>query len=245
MPVRRDARGRPGHASWPSSGDNALVKLGPAIERLAGASPERRAARPSCWCCSTRSCRAMTRSTSASRAPRELHPELPGDARAAAGLDRLADHDRGLDALNVIPAHAELRARLSRAARHRAGRAPARAARVPRRHRRRARARRPTRGRLALARRHAARGHAPRLRRDRRPRRAGAALDERAASRTRTTCARPTAPSRTASSRCCTHRSSSPPRPCTRTTSGSTRTTSPLACASSSMHAGRSEAFDD
>jgi acetylornithine deacetylase/succinyl-diaminopimelate desuccinylase-like protein len=39
MPVTVIARGRPGHASWPAAGDNALVRLAPAIERLAAHRP--------------------------------------------------------------------------------------------------------------------------------------------------------------------------------------------------------------
>src|SRR6185437_10951039 len=39
MPVSVVARGRPGHASWPASGDNALVRLAPAVERVAAHRP--------------------------------------------------------------------------------------------------------------------------------------------------------------------------------------------------------------
>jgi acetylornithine deacetylase/succinyl-diaminopimelate desuccinylase-like protein len=42
MPVRVRARGLAGHASIPTLGDNALIKLGPVLERIAAYAPVRR-----------------------------------------------------------------------------------------------------------------------------------------------------------------------------------------------------------
>src|SRR5215212_613149 len=43
MPVRVRTRGAAGHASLPTLGDNALLKLAPVLERLAAYAPVRRA----------------------------------------------------------------------------------------------------------------------------------------------------------------------------------------------------------
>ena len=108
MPVTVIARGRAGHASWPSSGDNALVRLGPAIERLAAHRPSGDPAPelmllldalvPGDDGVDERIARAA-----------ELHPELPATLIPLRGATVSPTMIHASDALNVIPGHAELR----------------------------------------------------------------------------------------------------------------------------------------
>jgi acetylornithine deacetylase/succinyl-diaminopimelate desuccinylase-like protein len=108
MPVTVTAHGLPGHASWPASGDNALLRLAPAIERIArhrpsgDPSPELvvllDALVPGDDSIDLRIARSAT-----------LHPELPSILGPLRGSTVAPTMIAASDALNVIPAHAELR----------------------------------------------------------------------------------------------------------------------------------------
>ncbi|HEY1480644.1 MAG TPA: M20/M25/M40 family metallo-hydrolase [Gaiellales bacterium] len=108
MPVTVIAHGRPGHASWPSSGDNALVRLGPAIERFAAHRPSGQPAPelellldelvPGDDSTDARIARAA-----------ELHPQLPAILGPLRGTTVSPTVISASSALNVIPGRAELR----------------------------------------------------------------------------------------------------------------------------------------
>jgi acetylornithine deacetylase/succinyl-diaminopimelate desuccinylase-like protein len=108
MPVTVTARGRPGHASWPSSGDNALVRLAPAVERVAAHRPSGEPAPellllldalvPGDEPIEQRIARAA-----------ELHADLPATLVPLRGSTVSPTMIHASDALNVIPGHAELR----------------------------------------------------------------------------------------------------------------------------------------
>jgi acetylornithine deacetylase/succinyl-diaminopimelate desuccinylase-like protein len=108
MPVTVIAHGRPGHASWPASGDNALVRLGPAIERLAAHRPMGEPAPeftllldaivPGDDPIEARLARAAT-----------LHPELPSILGPLRGSTVSPTMISASSAVNVIPGRAELR----------------------------------------------------------------------------------------------------------------------------------------
>jgi acetylornithine deacetylase/succinyl-diaminopimelate desuccinylase-like protein len=107
MPVTVIAHGRPGHASWPASGDNALVRLGPAIERVAAHRPSGPpppeltllldALVPGDDPVDARIARAAL-----------LHPELPAILGPLRGTTVSPTMITASHALNVIPARAEL-----------------------------------------------------------------------------------------------------------------------------------------
>jgi acetylornithine deacetylase/succinyl-diaminopimelate desuccinylase-like protein len=107
MPVTVTARGRPGHASWPSSGDNALVKLGPAIERLAAHRPSGAPAPELLLVLDALVPGDDSIDARIARAG-ELHPELPSTLGPLRGSTVSPTMIRASDALNVIPGHAEL-----------------------------------------------------------------------------------------------------------------------------------------
>ena len=100
------AHGRAGHASVPRIGDNALVKLAPALEALAAARPafagspeSRRSSARSGWTAAT------PRAPSAcSRPPIPACRARGADARSDAGADMASASTK----INVIPAQAEL-----------------------------------------------------------------------------------------------------------------------------------------
>jgi acetylornithine deacetylase/succinyl-diaminopimelate desuccinylase-like protein len=108
MPVRVTARGRPGHASWPDSGDNALVKLGPAIERFARHRPS---GEPAPELMVLLDALVPGDDTVDERIARsaELHPELPATLGPLRGSTVSPTMIVASNALNVIPGHAELR----------------------------------------------------------------------------------------------------------------------------------------
>ena len=107
MPVSVIAHGRPGHASWPASGDNALVRLGPAIERLAAHRPSGEPAPefvllldalvPGDDPVESRLARAGS-----------VHPELPSILGPLRGTTVSPTMISAADALNIIPGRAEL-----------------------------------------------------------------------------------------------------------------------------------------
>jgi acetylornithine deacetylase/succinyl-diaminopimelate desuccinylase-like protein len=108
MPVNVIARGRPGHASWPASGDNALVRLAPAVERIAAHRPS---GDPPPELTLLLDALVPGNDSIAARIARseELHPELPAILGPLQGSTISPTMIAASDALNVIPAHAELR----------------------------------------------------------------------------------------------------------------------------------------
>jgi acetylornithine deacetylase/succinyl-diaminopimelate desuccinylase-like protein len=108
MPVNVIARGRPGHASWPASGDNALVRLAPAVERIAAHRPS---GEPPPELTLLLDALVPGNDSIAARIGRsaELHPELPAILGPLRGSTISPTMIGASDALNVIPAHAELR----------------------------------------------------------------------------------------------------------------------------------------
>jgi len=108
MPVTVTARGRPGHASWPASGDNALVKLGPAIERLAA---HRSSGAPAPELLVLLDALVPGDDSVDERIARsaDLHPDLPATLGPLRGSTVSPTMIHASDALNVIPGQAELR----------------------------------------------------------------------------------------------------------------------------------------
>jgi acetylornithine deacetylase/succinyl-diaminopimelate desuccinylase-like protein len=107
MPVTVTARGRPGHASWPSSGDNALVRLGPAIERLAAHRPSGEPAPELLLLLDALVPGDDSVDERIGRAA-GLHAELPATLGPLRGATVSPTMIHASDALNVIPGHAEL-----------------------------------------------------------------------------------------------------------------------------------------
>jgi acetylornithine deacetylase/succinyl-diaminopimelate desuccinylase-like protein len=108
MPVTVTARGRPGHASWPSSGDNALVRLGPAIERLAAHRPSGPPA-PELLLLLDALVPGGEGIDARIEQAAGLHEELPVTLGPLRGSTVSPTMISASDALNVIPGHAELR----------------------------------------------------------------------------------------------------------------------------------------
>jgi acetylornithine deacetylase/succinyl-diaminopimelate desuccinylase-like protein len=108
MPVTVTAHGRPGHASWPASGDNALVRLGPAIERIAGHRPS---GDPAPELMVLLDALVPGEGTVPERIARSaaLHAGLPAILGPLRGTTVSPTRISASDALNVIPDHAELR----------------------------------------------------------------------------------------------------------------------------------------
>jgi acetylornithine deacetylase/succinyl-diaminopimelate desuccinylase-like protein len=108
MPVTVIAHGQPGHASWPRSGDNALVRLGPAIERLAAHRPS---GEPSPEFALLLDALVPGDDPVESRLARAaaVHPELPSILGPLRGTTVSPTMISAADALNVIPGRAELR----------------------------------------------------------------------------------------------------------------------------------------
>jgi acetylornithine deacetylase/succinyl-diaminopimelate desuccinylase-like protein len=108
MPVTVIAHGRPGHASWPASGDNALVRLGPAIELVAAHRPSGVPAPEFTLLLDALvpgddpiEARLATAAT--------LHPELPAILGPLRGSTVSPTMISAASALNIIPGRAELR----------------------------------------------------------------------------------------------------------------------------------------
>jgi acetylornithine deacetylase/succinyl-diaminopimelate desuccinylase-like protein len=107
MPVTVTARGRPGHASWPPAGDNALVRLGPAIERLAAHRPSGEPAPELLILLDALVPGDDTVDERIARAA-DLHPELRRTLEPLQGSTVSPTMIHASDAVNVIPGHAEL-----------------------------------------------------------------------------------------------------------------------------------------
>ena len=107
MPVRVTALGRPGHASWPASGDNALVKLAPAIERFAAHRPSGEPS-PELMLLLDRLVPGGGSVDARIARSAELHHELPGVLGPLRGTTVSPTMISGSSALNVIPGRAEL-----------------------------------------------------------------------------------------------------------------------------------------
>jgi acetylornithine deacetylase/succinyl-diaminopimelate desuccinylase-like protein len=108
MPVTVIAHGRPGHASWPSAGDNALVRLAPAIERLAAHRPSGEPAPEFTLLLDALVPGDDPIEQRLERAA-ELHSELPAILGPLRGSTVSPTMISAASALNIIPGRAELR----------------------------------------------------------------------------------------------------------------------------------------
>ena len=151
MPVRVIARGVAGHASLPTLGDNALLKLAPVLERLAGYAPVRRLSPELAALLDVlapgRRRRSTSGSSGAARSTRSSGTSCPR-SRARRSSPTMAGASRKR---NVIPAEACIEYDCRVLPGHRAGGAAGRVPHGPGRARRRARAGRAAARRHALA----------------------------------------------------------------------------------------------
>jgi acetylornithine deacetylase/succinyl-diaminopimelate desuccinylase-like protein len=108
MPVTVIARGRPGHASWPAAGDNALVRLAPSIERLAAHRPSGEPAPEFTLLLDALVPGDDPIEQRLERAA-DLHSELPAILGPLRGSTVSPTMISAASALNIIPGRAELR----------------------------------------------------------------------------------------------------------------------------------------
>ena len=193
--------GRSGHASMPGIADNALVKAARLIERLGAYRPEPRSD-PRWPASSTRVLGELPRARATrSTRLRGVDPLAAELVEPLLSLHALADDDRGLRAAERDPGRCEVTVDCRLLPGQHAGGRRAAAPRRARRRRLRARVDRALR-RHALAARHPALGRDRGLRRGRSSPARGSRRSAAPASPTPTGCARRSARSRTASSRC-------------------------------------------
>ena len=108
-PFRLAVHGRSGHASMPGIADNALVKAAPLIEKLAAYRPEAARSGPRCAGFLEAVLGEQPPPAEVLERPRARRPARGRDDRAAALVHALADDDRGLRAPERDPRHVRAR----------------------------------------------------------------------------------------------------------------------------------------